>query len=79
MTRESKRTTMAPFSREEAAIIRKSIAARDVTVDCPRCGVLLTPESSDASEMKPAIVWLYCAACNRNLIVRDPPEGPDDS
>ena len=79
MTRENKRTTMAPFSREEIAVIRKAIATPGVTVDCPRCGALLTPESSDAIELKPAIVWLYCAPCNRNLIVRDLPEGPGDS
>ena len=79
MTREDKRATMAPFSKEEIAVIRKAIVTPGATLDCPRCGTLLTPERSTATEGKPVIVWLYCASCQRNLIVRDLPEDLDDS
>ncbi len=77
MTPGGGRGTNAPFSREEISVIRKAIATPGATVDCPRCGTLLVPEGPAVTEAKTTVLWLYCASCNRNLIVHDWPGEPD--
>ena len=75
VTRREDPTTNAPFSKEEIALIRQAIVTPGATVECPRCGTLLTPEGPiavDAAEGD--VLWLCCATCKRNLIVRDLPD-----
>ncbi len=79
MTPGDERVTNAPFSKDEIAMIRKAMSTPGATVECPRCGTLLTLEGPAGVEGKTAVAWLYCAPCKRNLTVRDWPDAPDGS
>ncbi len=80
VTGPNSRSTSAPFSKEEIALIKQAILTPDALVECPRCGTLLKTDPYLATEAhKPKVLWVFCETCKRNLIVRDLPTDRDGS
>lgn len=81
MTRQDdRRTTSAPFSKEEITLIKRAILTSGTMVDCPRCGTLLKIDAYLATDMPGTKVqWVFCETCKRNLIVRDVSTEPESS
>jgi DNA-directed RNA polymerase subunit RPC12/RpoP len=76
VTERDDHDTSVPFSKEEVAIIRKAVLTPGASVECPRCGSALTLEERVVDETTVAVLWVHCATCRRNLIVRDLPQRP---
>ncbi len=80
MTGPDSRSTSAPFSKDEIALIKQAILTPGAMVECPRCGTLLKTDAYPAAEAhKPKVLWVFCETCKRNLIVRDVPTDHDGS
>ncbi len=75
---ERRHGTNAPFSKAEVALIRKAALTPGAEVECPRCGSPLSFERPEATAPAETVAWwIYCLTCQRNLIVRGPPEWPE--
>ena len=80
MTEQDPRSTSAPFSKEEIALIKQTILTPGAMVECPRCETLLKTDPYLATEAdEPKALWVFCETCKRNLIVRDLPTDRDGS
>ncbi len=80
MTGPDSRSTSAPFSKEEIALIKQAILTPGAMVECPRCGTLLKTDAHLATEAhKPKVLWVFCETCRRILTVRDLPTDRDGS
>ena len=64
--------TGAPFSKKEAALIRRAVRTPGARAECPRCSCRLHAEGP-ISRGTASIWWVYCANCRRNLTVRELP------
>jgi hypothetical protein len=75
MSGPGNRDTDVPFSAEEAATIRRSVATPGAPVECPRCGTRLTSGLPLAGGGSVQMVWLLrCASCRRSMVVTDLPQ-----
>ena len=80
VTGPDSRSTSAPFSKDEIALIKQAILTPGAMVECPRCGTLLKTDAYLAAEaQKSKVLWVFCETCKRNLIVRDLPIDRDGS
>ncbi len=80
VTGPDSRSTTAPFSKEEIALIKQAILTPGAMVECPRCGTLLKTDAHLATEEHNAkVLWVFCETCKRNLIVRDLPTDREGS
>ncbi len=80
VTGPDSRSTSAPFSKEEIALIKEAVLTPGAMVECPRCGTLLKTDTHPATEAHtPSVLWVFCETCKRNLIVRDIPTDRDSS
>ncbi|HEX9729442.1 MAG TPA: hypothetical protein VGA37_13125 [Gemmatimonadales bacterium] len=70
--RPSKRTTYAPFSRDEIGVLRTSLRAMETVPPCPRCGSALVTGAPVAGGGSMEFVWRFaCDSCERKVMMQD--------
>ena len=71
-SRRVSRSTLTPFTPEEAAAIRQSFKETGRMLECPRCSAKLESGTPLGGGHSIATVWLLqCPSCMRSMILRD--------